>query len=172
MSTKRELKFRAWRHAIEDVHAFMVYQSENTLGQFFDHNVDEDHDIIMQFTGLRDKNDREIYEGDIVHPIYGNGPHVVTWDQGTCMFDLVREGHSEHLFDTCGIGDLGYSYWEVIGNVHEHPHLLTGEPVRERVSDVKGAEGGPSEGGPSVASPERSGPEALRGETPPNSEEQ
>jgi len=80
--------------------------------------------VLMLSVGLTDKNCKRIYEGDVVMPLYGNEPHAVIWDQGTCSFDLVRNGHSEHLFDTTGAGDMGHNHWEVIGNIYEHGHLL------------------------------------------------
>lgn len=92
---------------------------------------------LMQFTGLKDKNGKEIYEGDIVHyletipsenekqlEIQGaeyvqlefNG--VVEWDKEGLSFDIVNEDNIR------GFGARGTMEMEVIGNIYENPELL------------------------------------------------
>ena len=73
---------------------------------------------LMQFTGLRDKNGVEIYEGDIV-----KAPH----DFGPAGFDERR--FTVHFNEK--LGSYQWQYWlmeqaEVIGNIHENPELLEG----------------------------------------------
>ena len=81
--------------------------------------------IPMQYTGLKDKNEKEIFEGDIVKGRYDmQEDHysiemVVTYDVKICGFLPFADYDSdcENYFKT---GDC-----EVIGNIYEHPELLT-----------------------------------------------
>lgn len=77
---------------------------------------------LMQFTGLRDKNGKEIYEGDIVGPLgfntsisngvieYGNGRFYAKPTHGENWL-MNAEAAAEHA--------------EIIGNIYETPELLT-----------------------------------------------
>ena len=67
----------------------------------------------MQFTGLTDKNGKEIYEGDIVR--YRDGIYKVDWfENGFYLFRDVRAKFDIWWVDT-----------EVVGNIYENPELLT-----------------------------------------------
>lgn len=79
----------------------------------------EDRFILMQYTGLKDKNGVEIYEGDIVRGVAGED-WVVEW--GTAGFILRCACHHPD-------GDfysLDPSEVETIGNIYENPELLEG----------------------------------------------
>ena len=77
---------------------------------------------IMQFTGLFDKNGKEIYEGDIVSNF--NVPCVVEFGtqdighdwQGVGFYCRERDGGQANIF--------GGNEIEVIGNIYENPELL------------------------------------------------
>lgn len=122
----REIKFRAWdrfyRHMIELKDFFH-------LGDFFSEINDRiDNDVIvMQFTGLKDVDGKEIYEGDIVKatkmkdtifPVkYNeyNGGFYVAQKFGGFLLN-IPEGEY-------GGGKLIVP-WKVIGNIYENPELL------------------------------------------------
>jgi hypothetical protein len=71
----------------------------------------DDYDLStsQQFTGLKDINDKEIYEGDILRTFKGNTDVV------------VYEGSSFMLKNTCS---YDWTMFEVIGNIYENPELL------------------------------------------------
>ncbi|MGE7932156.1 YopX family protein [Viridibacillus arvi] len=76
---------------------------------------------VGEYTGLKDKNGREIYEGDILNCQDECHPFVKNWNGQVKMIDGGW---------FCEIGEnkifIGYSEdeVEVIGNIYEHPHLL------------------------------------------------
>lgn len=83
------------------------------FGSFLD---DEDY-IVGQYTGLKDNNGTEIYEGDIIWDAHNEEHGKVTFDEGA--FCVEWETHIEHLNEV--VSDY---YAEVIGNIYENPELL------------------------------------------------
>ena len=112
---KRELKFRfriKWKNEISFVFLRLSELLVTTLlGEIL--SVDE-------YTSLKDKNEKEIYEGDILKESE-SGIFEVTWDARWCKFRLEWERTSP---------SIQYPEWnrgvkmEIIGNVHENPELL------------------------------------------------
>lgn len=115
----RQIKFRAW-HQEDKV---MVYDL-NSLKLF--HGVLNPGDyILMQFTGLLDTNGKEMFEGDIVEPIYDETCPL--WSR--YKFPIVWEKLNSCC---CGNGDgIGFNLnlnepekLEIIGNIYENPELI------------------------------------------------
>jgi uncharacterized phage protein (TIGR01671 family) len=116
----RELKFRAWDTAKKEWIAkdFDIMGEVMMSGQLFDRRVEEFNDVeVMQYTGLKDKNGKEIYEGDIIgfdEKEWGgkDNIHIVSWDD--------KDGSW-----SWGGGVTSDMEWrEVIGNIYENPGLL------------------------------------------------
>lgn len=74
------------------------------------------HLIPLQYTGLRDKNGREIFEGDIVK--------VKTMDNKERNNDIVQYYDHACAFTAGGQGFIYFTEIEIIGNIYENPELL------------------------------------------------
>lgn len=79
--------------------------------------------IFMQFTGLFDKNGKEIYEGDVIK--LDNEPNYYVIFEKGCFLGKEIKGW-DSMVDNFPIG-LQSQIGEVIGNVYENPDLLKGE---------------------------------------------
>jgi len=136
----REIKFRAWDEKRKQMEK-LVYQIEWCNGGIraagpgvnlgedgwvtqdngFKHKCDV---LLMQYTGLKDKNGVEIYEGDIVQR--------KNWHEDSDGKTVLSEANSymKKWVVTYEIGSIWQGYTvdskdEVIGNIYENPELLT-----------------------------------------------
>ena len=75
-----------------------------------------DNGDICQYTGLKDKNGTEIYEGDMLD--YDGDLWQVEYLEEDGMFALISEGIVENF------SNMNSKWFEVIGNIHENPELL------------------------------------------------
>lgn len=116
----RKIKFRAW----DKIRKFMITIFDSTTAdEWFIPNVKEDYEV-MQFTGIKDKNGVEIYEGDIVIDKIGNPlPMVVKWDDEG--FRTFGKYNGENYVGYVGHADrYGNNTCTVIGNIYENKELL------------------------------------------------
>lgn len=127
----REIKFRAWhkfRNEIYDVHGWhSEFIFKNTLnGVGNEGNPDKLEDVIlMQYTGLKDKNGKEIYEGDIVKNFRTDGSlkiGKIFYNKKRVRFEIDVKGDDFYSFYTA-VGDICPQV-QIIGNIYEHKNLL------------------------------------------------
>ena len=120
---KREIKFRAWCKKDEmmyvDVHLGIDFEDNSRYGfKNFVSGWQEEDDYhqweLMQYTGLKDKNGKEIYEGDVIH-----SPEAIVIDSPKLDWEVKWERHYWTPFNKWGLYEF-----EIIGNIYENPELL------------------------------------------------
>lgn len=125
----RQIKFRAWdkeTKIMEEVYS--LHRSGNCHVRNGNRMLTEDNFEVMQFTGLLDKNGKEIYEGDILK-IFRKDVSANPED-GDGKFYLVEIKYHGAEFSAEDLQTHGNWHWggwqkhEIVGNIYENPELL------------------------------------------------
>lgn len=128
----REIKFRAWIKKKKQ----MIYLANDYLSDYYMEITNcgwgvftkgahtstackYNDDILMQYTGLKDKQGKEIFEGDIVECRAGEKYHG-TWEHNITV--KIEMGFTQSIWEMLNCEEI-----EVIGNIYDNPELLKEE---------------------------------------------
>lgn len=149
---QRELRFRMWigknhrmYYGIIEVMNCMMRQmafDQKVLPEGHDSKFPKDYvnDMdtrFMQYTGMKAKDGKDIYEGDIVvadrYPFFNDGVSgyvgVIEWAHAAWYYGLECVNDKlagSAVGDQLGADGKEVTEFRIIGNIHEHPHLLSG----------------------------------------------
>ena len=119
-------KFRAWDKNTNDMVDVKTIdlEKDGSIGCIVDYNginLDVSECILMQSTGLKDKNGVEIFEGDVLYYIPFEShinDSIVVFEKGSFCKKMLRNGK------LTSVRFIDSEEYEVIGNIHENPELL------------------------------------------------
>lgn len=118
----REIKFRAWGQFGSKMNKNeMIYDWQGTDWIEYVGFDGDNYFEIMQYTGLKDKNGKEIYEGDIIEYPFetlGATGGVIEWCKGGFTIKLLHtvSGYHQNIWTN--------DMYEIIGNIYENKELL------------------------------------------------
>jgi uncharacterized phage protein (TIGR01671 family) len=142
----REFKFRVWCKGKSDNPNFNKQKwfdiNDVILNKYFPRlfNQNDDNFVIQQYTGLKDRDGKDIYEGDIVMSIYNkeialvdfnneNYGKVLGWNLlSIAFFDPKQDRfvNTEQVPVEYYYGKSPGENWVIIGNIFQNPELLNG----------------------------------------------
>lgn len=116
----RELKFRGWNSKDKTMEMPSSFGGDIELVDYIEGMLCHNNDVIMQYTGLKDINGKDIYEGDIVRVTVN--PNFSTRDR-TKSKAVVKWLDRYAGFYICEEGGVSWSFTpdiEVLGNIYEN----------------------------------------------------
>jgi hypothetical protein len=116
----REIKFRIFDKEEKEMNYDEGHFFISAIGEVFDVNDGLDltsKTILMQYTGLKDKNGEEIYKGDIVKSKHGQIGEVI-WENLMWLVSWIEPEYDSYLYEVISC--------DIIGNIYENPELLKG----------------------------------------------
>ena len=123
-------KFRAWLKKEQKMdneidHISWLEDELYCIGDGITYMVLAEDLVLMQSTGLKDKNGMEIFEGDILAVEADDGVIIlkVSWDDEHALFVIKTKKFNEETALVELVDDNSYPF-EVIGNIYENPELL------------------------------------------------
>jgi len=124
----REIKFRAWLKYGKEIVDVEEIDFMNEVINYIDNDYENNEQEIigayfenielMQYTELKDKNNKEIYEGDIVK--FLNGIFEVIWCNEKASFMLKNKEYKEFLNFIYENNNV----MEIVGNIYKNPELI------------------------------------------------
>lgn len=130
----RELNFRVWNDNekkmlyfdFEGIDGGYVFTAHDRKGNLLKEQTDIEEKDVMQYTGLKDKNGKDIYENDIVMLPEGETKQILFIAGSFCFLILEKMAHAPlSQFILGGYGNPpSQTSLEVIGNKFENPELI------------------------------------------------
>ncbi|MDQ3047070.1 MAG: YopX family protein [Bacteroidota bacterium] len=136
----REIKFEIKLKARESINGYKAGETVIIVNPIFDRNIgiaffpiSKNYDIVYQrqYTGLKDKNGKEIYDGDIIgdwNEVDGKmeqSKQTVYFDEMLGQWMLDNSFKQDRKMSTSLFSELQDFDYEVIGNIYENPELIT-----------------------------------------------
>ena len=146
----RKIKFRAWDKESQKIYYVVTLDTESVYGKcevpiirvktgkMLDEYQPEYKTVydytLMQYTGLKDKNGKEIYEGDIVEnttqTVYLGDKFEVVWNKNYAGYQLMSNGFTSNIPLI-----QNFMSYKVIGNIFENPELIQQQDQEEARHD-------------------------------------
>lgn len=140
----REIKFRAWDNAAKkyidskyvSIDGFgLLHVAKHIVKNFFrpPHTRKNPWFIVEQFTGLKDKNGTEIYEGDIIQFEFWNEKYyrqiaynsaIASYEAITVASPTSKKLRQKAKYSFSELYKISSKGFKVVGNIHENPELM------------------------------------------------